>query len=89
MLLELNDPTAALKEYELSVRTDRNRFRSILGIARTAKQSGNTPTAYEKLVTLANADSDRLELAEASPFFGELKSLSRRLSPGAERGELG
>ena len=37
LLLELNDPAAALKECELSVRTDRNRFRSSLGISRAAK----------------------------------------------------
>jgi Tfp pilus assembly protein PilF len=68
LLLELNDPAAALKEYEQSVRIERNRFRSILGIARAAKQSGDDPkarAAYEKLVTLASADADRPELAEA------------------------
>ena len=37
LLLELNDPAAALKEYEQSVSTERNRFRSLLGIARAAK----------------------------------------------------
>jgi hypothetical protein len=42
LLLELNDPAAALKEYEQSVSTERNRFRSILGIARAAKQTGDT-----------------------------------------------
>jgi tetratricopeptide (TPR) repeat protein len=67
LLLELNDPAAALKEYEQSLRTDRNRFRSILGVARAAKQTGDTPKAweaYEKLVALASADTDRPEVAE-------------------------
>lgn len=72
LLLALNDPAAALKEYEQSVRIERNRFRSILGIARAAKQSGDTPKAreaYGKLVTLASADADRPELAEARAFL--------------------
>jgi Tfp pilus assembly protein PilF len=71
LLLELNDPAAALKEYQQSSRTDRNRFRSLLGTARAAKQSGDTEKAreaYEKLVTLAST-SDRPELAEAKTFL--------------------
>jgi len=71
LLLELNDPAAALKEYEQSLSTERNRFRSILGVARAAKATGDTAKAqqaYEKLVTLASADSDRSELAEAKAF---------------------
>jgi len=72
LLLDLNDPAAALKEYEMSLRTDRNRFRSVLGMARAAKQSGDTAKAreaYGKLVTLASADADRPELAEAKAFL--------------------
>jgi tetratricopeptide (TPR) repeat protein len=72
LLFELNDPAAALKEYEQSLRTDRNRFRSVLGVARAAKQTGDTPKAreaYEKLVTIASADTDRPELAEAKAFL--------------------
>lgn len=72
LLLELDDPAGALKEYERSLRTDRNRFRSILGMARAAKQTGDTPKAreaYEKLVALAGADTDRPELSEAKAFL--------------------
>jgi len=72
LLLELNDPAAALKEYEQSVSTERNRFRSVLGIARAAKQTGDTAKAreaYGKLVTLASADANRPELAEAKAFL--------------------
>jgi len=72
LLLELNDPAAALKEYEMSLRTDRNRFRSLLGMARAAKQSGDAAKAreaYGKLVTLASTDTDRPELAEAKAFL--------------------
>jgi tetratricopeptide (TPR) repeat protein len=72
LLLELNDPAAALIEYEQSVGTERNRFRSILGIARAAKQTGDMAKArdaYGKLVTLASVDADRPELAEAKAFL--------------------
>jgi tetratricopeptide (TPR) repeat protein len=72
LLLELNDPAAALKEYEQSLRADRNRFRSMLGMARAAKATGDTAKArqaYDKLVTLASADSDRPELAEAKALL--------------------
>jgi tetratricopeptide (TPR) repeat protein len=71
LLLELNDPAAALKEYQQTVSAERNRFRSLVGVARAAKQTGDTTKAreaYEKLVALASADSDRPELAEAKAF---------------------
>ena len=57
---------------EQSLQVDRNRFRSVLGVARAAKQTGDTGKArqaYEKLVTLATADADRSELAEAKTFL--------------------
>ena len=72
LLLELNDPAAALSEYEQSLRADRNRFRSMLGMARAAKATGDTAKArqaYEKLVALASTGSDRAELAEAKAFL--------------------
>jgi len=72
LLLELGDPGAALTEYEQSLRTDRNRFRSILGVARAAKQTRDTAKAreaYGKLITLASTDTDRPELAEAKTFL--------------------
>jgi len=71
LLIELNQPAAALKEYERTASAERNRFRSILGIARAAKQTGDTAKsreAYEKLVALVSANSDRPELAEAKTF---------------------
>ena len=62
----------AAKEYQQTVSAERDRFRSILGVARAAKQTGNTAKAreaYEKLVGLASAGSDRPELAEAKAFL--------------------
>jgi Tfp pilus assembly protein PilF len=72
LLLEVNEPAAALQEYEQTVQAERNRFLSILGIARAAKATGDTAKAreaYGKLVTLASADTDRPELAEARAFL--------------------
>jgi hypothetical protein len=73
LLLELNQPDAALKEYKEMLRTDPNRFRSILGEARAAKQSGDTAgahDAYQKLVALSKpAGTERPELAEAKAYL--------------------
>ena len=63
----------ALQAYEESLKSEPNRFRSILGKARAAKAAGDLETsreAYKKLVALsALADSDRPELAEAKTFL--------------------
>jgi tetratricopeptide (TPR) repeat protein len=73
LLLELNQPDAALAEYKEMLRTDPNRFRSILGEARAAKQSGDTAAAhdaYQKLVALSKpAGPERAELAEAKAYL--------------------
>ena len=73
LLLELNEPSAALKEYDQALRADPNRFRSILGKARAAKQSGDAAAsreAYQKLVALStSAGSERPELLEAKAFL--------------------
>jgi tetratricopeptide (TPR) repeat protein len=73
LLLELNQPAAALKEYKEVLRTDPNRFRSLLGEARAAKQSGDAAAAhgsYQKLVALSKpARPERPELAEAKAYL--------------------
>jgi tetratricopeptide (TPR) repeat protein len=73
LLLELNQPEAALKEYAETLRTDPNRFRSILGEARAAKQWGDTAAAhdaYQKLVALSKpVGPERPELAEAKAYL--------------------
>ncbi len=74
LLLEVNEPAAALREYEQTMSAERNRFRSILGVARAAKQTGDTAKAreaYGKLVGLASADTDRSELGEAKAFLAD------------------
>ena len=73
LLLELNQPDAARAEYKEMLRTDPHRFRSILGEARAAKQSGDTAAAhdaYQKLVALSKpAGPERPELAEAKAYL--------------------
>jgi tetratricopeptide (TPR) repeat protein len=73
LLVELNQPDAALKEYKEMLRTDPNRFRSILGEARAAKQSGDAAAAhdaYQRLVALSRlAGPERPELAEAKAYL--------------------
>jgi hypothetical protein len=73
LLLELNQPAAALTEYKEMLRTDPNRFRSILGEARAAKQSGDAAAAhdaYQKLVALSKPTApERPELAEAKAYL--------------------
>jgi hypothetical protein len=73
LLLELNQPAAALVEYQAMLSTDPNRFRSLLGDARAAKQTGDSVTAhdaYRKLVALSKAvGAVRRELAEAESYL--------------------
>jgi tetratricopeptide (TPR) repeat protein len=73
LLLELGQPQEALKEYALSLRAEPNRFRSILGEARAASQTGDlvaSRNAYQKLVALStSASSERPELLEAKAFL--------------------
>ena len=73
LLLELKQPAGALVEYRAVLSTDPNRFRSLLGEARAAKQTGDTATAhdaYRKLLALSKpADPVRPELAEARSYL--------------------
>ena len=73
LLLELNQPAAALVEYRAMLSTDPNRFRSLLGEARAAKQTGDSATAhdaYRKLVALSKSVGPaRPELAEARSYL--------------------
>jgi len=69
MLLELKQPDAALKEYEMSQLREPNRFRNYLGSARAAEMAGDKVKAaayYQKLLALAkDADTARPELESA------------------------
>ena len=73
LLLEINEPAQALKEFELSLHTARNRYRGLYGAAQAAARSGDRQTArayYEKLVALCSrAESDRPGLVEAKTYL--------------------
>jgi predicted Zn-dependent protease len=72
MLLELNQPALALKEFEASQMREPNRFRGFYGAARSADAAGDRQKAadyYAKLVALTkNADTARPELARARAY---------------------
>jgi len=75
MLLEVNQPALALKEFEASHKVEPNRFRGLNGAAQAAAQSGDTAKAktyYEKLVVLSQkADTERPEINEAKAFLSK------------------
>jgi len=62
-----------LREYQAVLRTDPNRFRSLLGLARAAKLANDAPTAddsYRQLVALSmKADTERPEVVEARQYL--------------------
>jgi len=72
MLLELNQPAQALKEFEVSARHDPNRFRGIYGMALAAAQSGDAAKArayYAKLFELAGKGDARPEMQQAKTWL--------------------
>jgi len=73
LLLELKQPSAALAEFETSLRTAPERFNGLYGAARAATLASNQKKArsyYAKLLTLTrHADSARPEIAEAKAFL--------------------
>jgi hypothetical protein len=75
LLLEVNQPAAALVEFEASLQRVPNRFHSFYGAAGAAELAGDPEKArgfYAKLVALADkADTDRPELAHAKAFLAK------------------
>jgi hypothetical protein len=74
MLLEVNQPAAALAEYERSLKSAPNRFHGLAGAATAAERAGDAAKAKlyrEKLVQVAAAGSDRAELLAAKRFLAE------------------
>jgi len=73
LLLAMNEPAQALKEFEASLESARNRYRSFYGAAKAAQRSGDeqkTRSYFEKLAELcSHADSDRPELVEAKEYL--------------------
>ena len=75
MLIELDQPEQALREFEGSLRDSPNRFNGLFGAAQAAELSGDKKKArdyYAKIVTLTvHADSDRSELQKARKFLAQ------------------
>lgn len=69
MLLDMQRPQNALSEYELSLKTDPNRFNGLYGAAQAAEKLGQKQKAagfYSQLLKNCNGiNSDRAELAQA------------------------
>jgi hypothetical protein len=73
LLLEAKRPDEAAREFETSLRTTPNRFRSLAGAAQAADMSGDRAQAriyYQRLVALSrDADSARPALTRAREFL--------------------
>jgi tetratricopeptide (TPR) repeat protein len=73
MLLQLDQPAAALAEFERSLKRDPHRFRGVYGAARAAEAAGNAAVArryYAELQELtAGREVDRPEVVRAKAFL--------------------
>jgi len=73
LLLELKQPSAALQEFETSLRSAPERFNGLYGAARAATLSADQKKArtyYEKLIALTRqSDTTRPEIDEAKAFL--------------------
>jgi uncharacterized protein HemY len=74
MLLEVNQPAQALKEFEASAVDNPNRFRGTYGAALAAARAGDKERArahYAKLVELAGKGDRRPELDQAKTWLAQ------------------
>ena len=75
ILRESNRPEEALKEYEISLKTDPNRFNALYGAAQSAEalqQKDKADTFYAQLLKNCNGvDSDREELKRARTLVAQ------------------
>ena len=73
LLLELEQPAAALNEFETALKQTPNRFRAFWGAARAADGAGDRQKAieyFDKLAELTkNADTERKEIREAQAYL--------------------
>jgi tetratricopeptide (TPR) repeat protein len=74
MLLDMKQPAEALKEFQVTLKKEPNRFRALYGAAKAASLSGNSAAARtyfsDLLKICTKADSPgRPELAEARKFL--------------------
>ena len=72
MLLQLNRPAEALKEFEQAQTREPNRFRGLYGAGRAAAQAGDRDKAkyyFGRLVETASSGDPRPELADARDYL--------------------
>ena len=76
MLLQINQPAAALKEFQTTLKKEPNRFRAVYGAAKAAQLSSDRQTAlthYRQLATICERGDvpGRAELVEARAAIGK------------------
>jgi tetratricopeptide (TPR) repeat protein len=72
LLLDLQRPAEALREFETSQQREPDRFRGIYGAAQAAAQGGDIAKAkryFAKLLEVAGQGAERQELAKARAFL--------------------
>ena len=73
LLLQQQQPSQALTEYETSLQSTPNRLRGLYGAAKAAEGAGQqekAATYFRKLAELTTeADADRVEIREAKAFL--------------------
>jgi cytochrome c-type biogenesis protein CcmH/NrfG len=78
MLLEAGNPGEALKEFNASLQTVPNRFRSLAGIARAAtlqRNDDDARTYHQRLLDLTqDADSERAAIRDAKAYLAKHSS---------------
>ena len=78
MLLELDNPDAALEAFEKDLKDHPNRFNGIYGAAIAANKMGDTKKSsfyYKQLLSLVeNSGSDRPEVIEARKYVTQNES---------------
>lgn len=72
MLLQMNQPAAALIEFEATIRKEPNRFRALFGAAKSASLAGDRQKAraYAEQLLKICARADRPERPELSQARG-------------------
>jgi len=82
LLLEQQQPSRALTEYETSLQSTPNRLRGLNGAAKAAEGAGQQEKArtyFRKLAELTNeADADREEIRETKAFLAPRTGVSKR-----------
>ncbi|MDH4089588.1 MAG: hypothetical protein OEV24_03940, partial [Cyclobacteriaceae bacterium] len=77
LLLSMDRPAEALKEYEYDLQQHPNRFNGLYGAAIAAKEIGDKMKAthyFELLLSLTkNSNSDRQEIKEARAYIGQMQ----------------